>query len=75
MESLRYAYYPGCSLGSSAKEYDLSLRAVFQRLGVELVDIEGWNCCGATPATQDELLAYSLSARTWPGPKNAASTW
>ena len=63
MTELRYAYYPGCSLGSSAKEYDRSLRAVFDTLGVELVDIENWNCCGATPAGQDELLAYSLAAR------------
>ena len=63
MGDLRYAYYPGCSLGSSAKEYDRSLREVFDRLEIELVDIENWNCCGATPAGQDELLAYSLAAR------------
>ena len=63
MTTLRYAYYPGCSLESSAKEYDHSVRAVCERLGVELVDIEDWNCCGATPAGQDELLAHSLSAR------------
>jgi heterodisulfide reductase subunit B len=63
MTTLRYAYYPGCSLESSAKEYDTSTRAVCDLLGVELVDIEDWNCCGATPAGQDELLAHSLSAR------------
>ena len=34
MGALRYAYYPGCSLESSAKEYDRSLRAVCERLGV-----------------------------------------
>ncbi len=63
MGALRYAYYPGCSLESSAREYDLSLRAVCEKLDVELLDIEDWNCCGATPAGQDELLAHSLSAR------------
>jgi heterodisulfide reductase subunit B len=61
---MRYAYYPGCSLETSAKEYDLSLRAVFQRLGIELVEIEDWNCCGATPGgATDKVTATALSAR------------
>jgi heterodisulfide reductase subunit B len=61
---VRYAYYPGCSLQTSAKEYDLSLKAVCNRLGIELVELKDWNCCGATPAyTIDPLLAMSLSAR------------
>lgn len=61
---MRYAYYPGCSLGATAREYDSSLRAVCQRLGVELSEIEDWNCCGATPAaTIDPLLALALAAR------------
>jgi heterodisulfide reductase subunit B len=61
---VRYAYYPGCSLQTSAKEYDLSLRAVCNRLGIELVELKNWNCCGATPAfTVDPLLAIGLSAR------------
>jgi len=63
MGTLQYAYYPGCSLGSSAKEYDRSLRAVFEALDIELIEIENWNCCGATPSGRDELLAYSLAAR------------
>ena len=63
MSPLRYAYYPGCSLTTSAKEYDRSVRAVFDALGVELLEIEGWNCCGATPASQNELLMYALSGR------------
>lgn len=61
---MRYAYYPGCSLGASAKEYDQSLRAVCQRLGIELTEMENWNCCGATPAfTIDPFLATALAAR------------
>ncbi|HQE93601.1 MAG TPA: CoB--CoM heterodisulfide reductase iron-sulfur subunit B family protein [Anaerolineae bacterium] len=44
----RYAYYPGCSLSSTAQEYDISTRAVFARLGLELHELEDWNCCGAT---------------------------
>jgi heterodisulfide reductase subunit B2 len=46
----RYAYYPGCSLLSGAKEYDRSVRAVFAHLGLELVELEDWSCCGAVHA-------------------------
>lgn len=47
---MRIAYYPGCSLEGTAKEYDDSIRAVMKHLGVELVDIPDWNCCGASSA-------------------------
>lgn len=47
---MRYAYYPGCSLLSGAKEYDRSLRLTFAQLGIELVELEDWNCCGAVHA-------------------------
>ncbi|MDA8216419.1 MAG: heterodisulfide reductase-related iron-sulfur binding cluster [Dehalococcoidales bacterium] len=59
-----YAYYPGCSLGASAREYDVSTRLVFARLGVELRELEGWNCCGASSAhTTSKLLGHALPAR------------
>ena len=61
---LRYAYYPGCSLLSSAKEYDVSVRAVFQHLGIELVTLEDWSCCGAVHAdVQHADAATVLPAR------------
>lgn len=61
---LKYAYYPGCSLHSTAKEYDLSTRAVAEALGVELVEIPDWNCCGASSAHGvGHLLSTALPAR------------
>lgn len=60
---MKYAYYPGCSLHSTSKEYDLSTRAVCRELGIELEEIPDWNCCGATSghATNKELgLALPL---------------
>jgi len=61
---LTYAYYPGCSLTSGSKEYDLSLRAVCEVLGIELRELEDWNCCGAIHASvTDPLLALTLPAR------------
>ena len=59
-----YLYYPGCSLTGTAKEYDLSVRALAGRLGMGLVEIEDWTCCGATAAQAvDTGLATALSAR------------
>ena len=58
-------YYPGCSLGSSASEYDRSLRAVASRLDVELREIPDWVCCGATSAhALDHEAALCLGADT-----------
>jgi heterodisulfide reductase subunit B len=45
---MKYAYFPGCSLHSTASEYDLSTKAVCRELGIELEEIPDWNCCGAT---------------------------
>ena len=44
------AYYPGCSLHSTAVEFDVSTRAVCQVLDLELVEPKGWVCCGASAA-------------------------
>jgi heterodisulfide reductase subunit B len=52
------AYYPGCSLVSTATEYDHTFRAVCEALDLKLVELPGWICCGSSPAhTTDSLLA------------------
>ena len=56
--------YPGCSLEGSSREYAESLRAIAPHIGLELKELEGWNCCGASAAhSLDHLLALSLPAR------------
>ncbi len=61
---MRYAYYPGCSLEGSCTPYDRSLRKVMELLGHELVELEDWNCCGATMyMSVRETVALSVSAR------------
>lgn len=47
---MKYAYYPGCSLHSTSREYDMSAKEVSTRLGIELIEVPDWVCCGATPA-------------------------
>ncbi|MEW6183082.1 MAG: CoB--CoM heterodisulfide reductase iron-sulfur subunit B family protein [Bacillota bacterium] len=61
---MRIGYYPGCSLQSTAKEYDRAARLVARHLGIQLVDLPDWNCCGASAAhSSDHFLAVALPAR------------
>jgi len=61
---MRYTYYPGCSLHATGVAYDKSMRAVFDKLGAQLVELEDWNCCGATSYTSvKKTVAYAISAR------------
>jgi heterodisulfide reductase subunit B len=60
---MRYAFYPGCSLESSASEYKASTLLVARALGLEIEEIPDWICCGSTPAHMtDELLGTALPA-------------
>lgn len=58
------AYYPGCSLHGTSREFDESLRAVAAELGIGLTEIADWSCCGASSGhTTDHLLGVALPAR------------
>jgi heterodisulfide reductase subunit B len=61
---MNVAYYPGCSLHGTAKEYGASTEDVAKTLGIDMDELEDWNCCGASSAhmTNDDL-AFSLAAR------------
>ena len=53
-------YYPGCTLSTKGRGYDASGRAVAKALGLELEELQDWNCCGATfPLAMDNLLAMT----------------
>lgn len=61
---MKIAYYPGCSLHASSKLYDIQSKSVLGKIGIELSEIEDWNCCGATSASKtDDFLAIALAAR------------
>jgi heterodisulfide reductase subunit B len=59
-----YILYPGCSMEGSAKAYCDSLTAIKDILGMNLHEVDDWNCCGATEYLSINLIpAYSLIAR------------
>ena len=60
----QYLLYPGCSMESSARAYNLSLMQIIEPLGLKLEEIEDWNCCGATEYVGISLTpAYALISR------------
>lgn len=61
---MKYGFYPGCSLGSTAAPYDVSIKAIMDTLGIQLEEIHDWNCCGATEYFSiQKNAAYALVAR------------
>ncbi|MDA8211455.1 MAG: CoB--CoM heterodisulfide reductase iron-sulfur subunit B family protein [Clostridia bacterium] len=61
---MRYGYYPGCSLHSTAAEYEYSTRQVCEKLGITLEEIPDWNCCGASSAhSTSHLAGVAIPAR------------
>ena len=61
---MKYAYFPGCSLKGLGRGYEESLLPVMEKLGVEMVELDDWNCCGATAYMSiDEKQACVLAAR------------
>ena len=61
---MRIPYFPGCTLRTKAQGFDVSARASALALGIELAELEEWNCCGATfPLATDNELALVGPAR------------
>jgi len=61
---MKIHYYPGCTLKEKAKALDLSTREALLRLDVELVEPEGWTCCGAEyPLTEEKISGLAAPAR------------
>jgi len=58
------SYYPGCSLATSARENNLSLLEICGKIGVNLIELDDWNCCGSSSAHSiDSNLAFHLASR------------
>ena len=64
---MKVTYYPGCSLESSARDYDESIKIVCRALDIHLQEPKDWTCCGATSAhSLNRKLAVDLPARNLP---------
>ncbi len=62
--SLAYTYYPGCSLEATSVWYARSIAFAARELNVALLELDDWNCCGATAyMSVKELMSFCISAR------------
>jgi heterodisulfide reductase subunit B len=57
------ALFLGCSVPVRAVGYEMSVRCVARRLGIELADVEDFGCCGYPVAAVSEITALSMAAR------------
>ncbi len=61
---MKYPYYPGCSLYDTAAVFNDSALKVAQKLDIELVELEEWQCCGAVyPLSSDGLFPLAAPLR------------
>lgn len=59
----KYALYPGCVMPTEQYAYEVSIREVLPLLNIDLVDVEGFSCCGEPMKSMNQLMALYLSAR------------
>jgi len=59
---MKYLYYPGCSLKSSAAELEKSALAVAGLLGIELTEISKWYCCGVLHGLAVDSEVYMVAS-------------
>lgn len=61
---MKYGFFPGCVLEGAAKEAFTATTRVARELGIELVELPGWTCCGASHIQDvDETVALAINAR------------
>jgi heterodisulfide reductase subunit B len=58
-----YALFLGCTAPVRARNYEISTRKVAQKLGIELVDVDAFSCCGFPVEAVDRETALLLAAR------------
>lgn len=60
----KVAYYPGCALEGTGHAYNRSTKALGKELGLELDEVDNWNCCGAMEVKNiDPKIQTYLSSR------------
>ena len=63
MPELKYLLFLGCVIPYRISSYEISARRVFDKLGVELVDMPEFNCCGFPLDPVNHNMMLTLAAR------------
>ncbi len=61
---MEFSFFPGCSLKASGHENTASLLKFCEKVGIKLVELDDWNCCGSSSAHSiNHTVAKNLPAR------------
>jgi len=72
---MKVSYFPGCTLNTTGKGFDNAVRASAAAVGLELVELPEWNCCGATyPLIVDNMLELAAPAHVLVAAHDAGNT-
>ena len=63
MKMKKYALYPGCLMPTEQYAYELSIREILPSFGIEIIDVDGFSCCGEPMKSVNQFLTLYLSAR------------
>jgi len=58
---MKITYYPGCTLKNKAQNLEDSALASLKALGIEVEELQHWNCCGAVYSLADDDLLHLLA--------------
>lgn len=58
---MQIGYYPGCTLKTKARNLEEAAIRSMAELGVEMQELERWNCCGAVYSLADDDLIHILA--------------
>ena len=58
---MKLAYYPGCTLKNHARNFEDSALCSLEALGVEVSEIDRWNCCGTVFSLATDDLIHHLA--------------
>ncbi|MBN1900722.1 CoB--CoM heterodisulfide reductase iron-sulfur subunit B family protein [Candidatus Sumerlaeota bacterium] len=58
---MEISYYPGCTLKVDARNFEESAIDSFRELGVVLVELARWNCCGTVFSFTTDNVMYHLA--------------
>jgi len=62
---MTYLYYPGCTLKTKAKKLDEYAKKSMEALGIDIIEMDEWQCCGAVyPVAKDEIASKLSAVRT-----------
>jgi len=60
---VKYSFFLGCLAPVMTRQFELSARKVAKKLGVELIDVEDFACCGFPIKSVDQETAMLLATR------------